>query len=111
MKSLLFVLFAILAMTWVAQARINKCETCQVVVHSIEQSLQQNNTLEDIVNHSDTTCNFLPKKYFASCQSLVKKHTPQIISRLAAKDHSLKICSRLHQCRRNHLREVLESDF
>ncbi|KAF2068263.1 hypothetical protein CYY_010410, partial [Polysphondylium violaceum] len=106
----LFVLFAIMALTWVAQARINKCEVCQVVVHSIEHSLQKNHTADQIVHQLERTCKFLPKKHVASCQSLVEKHTPQIIARIAAKDHSFKICSKLHLCKKAHLREVLESD-
>jgi len=106
----LFVLVAIMALTWVAQAKINKCEVCQVVVHGIEHQLQQNKTADQIVHQLERTCKFLPKRHVAQCQSIIETHTPAIIARLATKDHSLKICSKLHLCKKAHLREMLESD-
>jgi len=109
----LLALVAILAIVCVAQARVNKCEVCQIVVNNIESNIHQNKTQEQIVHALEKSCKHLPKKYVNKCTVIVDQFAPILIKKVMAKDHhsALSICTKLHICKKAHLLQSIESDF
>ncbi|KAF2068698.1 hypothetical protein CYY_009977 [Polysphondylium violaceum] len=109
----LLALFAILAIVCVAQAKINKCEVCQIVVNKIESQLHENKTQEQIIHALEQSCKHLPKKYSKKCTVLVDTFGPILIKKVTAKDaHSaLSICTKVRVCKKAHLLQSIESDF
>jgi len=96
MKSIIFAIFALLALFSTAKAQAN-CDTCTFVIGLVENWVASNATEAEIQSYLDTICSLVPG-YSAVCDGIVAQGLGQIIQWIQENETPTEVCQQLGMC-------------
>lgn len=95
MKSIIFAIFALLAISTVVKAQ--DCSTCELVVNFIESWVESNATEAEIQQYLNTLCGLVPG-YTAICDQIADSGLTEVIGWINANENAQTICTQLGMC-------------
>jgi len=86
-----------------------KCSLCQVVIGSVEHTLNGNWTETRLENSLDKICSELPMKYISECDSLVTQNMPKLITTVTQNISPNDICQNIKLCESNTNQDLISN--
>jgi saposin len=96
MKSIVFAIFALLALFSTANAQAN-CDTCTFVIGIVENWVESNATEAEIQSYLDTLCSLVPG-YASVCDGIVNQGLGQVIQWIQENETPTEVCQQLGLC-------------
>jgi len=99
MKSIFFLLFAVLAVSvHQSNAQAVSCGECELVVGIIEEWVEANNTLTEMQTYLDALCATIFSGYEQTCDQIANQGLAQVVAWLKADESPQDVCTSLSLC-------------
>jgi len=73
------------------------CTTCEYIISTVEQWLENTNDQQDVINALETVCTYMPG-WETTCDAIIAAGVPQVIEWIATNENSTVVCGQLGLC-------------